>query len=281
MLSKLLHYKFKINLPYLAKYFDLNENDLDLRILSGGTLGVTYKLTLPNNVEYFLKTYDKNKNTLDKEVLLLKNANKNCSDLNPKKFILQNKEVGLMMKFLKPCKSIAPNQILSIINSYQNGFKKIVGENLYTIEDLITNALKEIQNMSDANFLEKDFASMCYENLKKFQKHVKKFPKIICHGDLSIRNIMKNESEYVVVDWEDAFYGIQGYDYLYWLTFFINRPLYSLEIFRKSCLDDETIKSVLILILILKESLSFYSGVYKTNSLTAEERIKEILQFFN
>ena len=64
MLSKLIYYKTKINLPSLATYFGLKENELDLKALNGGTLGVTYKLTLQSGIEYFLKTYDKNKKLL-------------------------------------------------------------------------------------------------------------------------------------------------------------------------------------------------------------------------
>lgn len=281
MLSKLIYYKTKINLPSLATYFGLKENELDLKALNGGTLGVTYKLTLPSGIEYFLKTYDKNKKTLDKEVLLLKAANPNCLNLMAKKFVLPNNEVGLMMKFLQPCKSVNPNEMLSIINSYQSGLSQIMYKNLYTINDLISNALCELKNMMNANFFEKELALFCYEDLKEFEKDIDKYPKIICHGDLGIRNIIKNNDDFVVVDWEDAFWGIQGYDYLYWLTFFKNRPLYSKEVFCKCNLDVKTIKSVLILILILKISLSFYNGVYKTNSLSGEERLREVLDCLN
>ncbi len=81
----------------------------------------------------------------------------------------------------------------------------------------------------------------------------------------------------VVIDWEDAFWGIEGYDYLFWLTFFDNRKYYSQKIFGKTPWGKEIEIAILILIVVLKSELSFRSNRYKENKLTFDERIVEIL----
>ena len=88
--------------------------------------------------------------------------------------------------------------------------------------------------------------------------------------------MLSKEGKRIVIDFEDAFLGIKGYDYLYWLTFFTNRKYYSKEIFLKSGLPSEMIEAVLTMILIVKSAISFYSESYKTNSMTTQERIEKI-----
>ena len=45
------------------------------------------------------------------------------------------------------------------------------------------------------------------------------FGRCLCHGDLGPRNIMSQGGGPVAIDREDAFWGVEGYDYLLWLTF--------------------------------------------------------------
>ena len=91
--------------------------------------------------------------------------------------------------------------------------------------------------------------------------------------------MMTEDQTTVLIDWEDAFLGIEGYDYLYWLTFFNHRKFYSKEIFFRSGCEEDVIKGILVTVLIIKSAISFYAGSYENNSLTFQERIVEILKY--
>jgi hypothetical protein len=78
---------------------------------------------------------------------------------------------------------------------------------------------------------------------------------IIVHGDVGPANILESRSGLVLIDWGDAFWGFQGFDQLYWLTFLQNSRDLNKECIKKLELDIEVCQSTLNVIVLLKEYL--------------------------
>lgn len=102
-------------------------------------------------------------------------------------------------------------------------------------------------------------------------------PRALCHGDFGPKNVMLHGTTPIAIDWEDAFSGIAGYDYLYWLTFMENRPFLHEAAFGRTGLAVEVERGILVLVVLLKSYLAVLSGAYLTHKVTAEARIAGIL----
>lgn len=100
----------------------------------------------------------------------------------------------------------------------------------------------------------------------------------ICHGDLSPRNVMKDGKDLILLDWEDNFLGVKGYDWIYWLSFFANRHLLTLDNLRGSGLPDQFSCATLVAILLVKCELSIQSGASQTNSISIQDRLITALE---
>jgi len=103
------------------------------------------------------------------------------------------------------------------------------------------------------------------------------FGRCLCHGDLGPKNIMSLNGEPMAIDWEDAFWGIEGYDYLLWLTFFENRRHYADGVLGRTPWGLETERAILVMIVILKCALSFRNKTHIGNALSFDQRIVEVL----
>jgi 5-methylthioribose kinase len=103
-------------------------------------------------------------------------------------------------------------------------------------------------------------------------------PAALCHGDFGPKNIMLAGNEPRIIDWEDAFDGIAGYDYLYWLTFMENRPFLRTAAFGQTGLSPEIERAILALVVLLKSYLAVCSGAYLSHAVSPQARIVEILE---
>jgi hypothetical protein len=81
----------------------------------------------------------------------------------------------------------------------------------------------------------------------------------------------------IAIDWEDAFAGVAGYDYLYWLTFMENRPFLREAAFGRTGLAVEVERAILALVVLLKSYLAVLSGAHLSHKVAAEARIAEVL----
>ncbi|TWB87273.1 phosphotransferase family enzyme [Bradyrhizobium macuxiense] len=120
------------------------------------------------------------------------------------------------------------------------------------------------------------WASACLDLLEDEQH---RFVAVPCHGDLGARNLMIDSGGLVAIDWEDALWGIEGYDYLYWLTFMAQRPHYSPTMFGHTPWKKEVEIAVLILIIVLKSWLSVLFETHGSSSLDFNRRVLEIVAF--
>lgn len=296
MLNKLFYYKNKkkVNIDIkpidekiihqLACVFNTDKQSLDIKPLQGGTLGIIYRINLLNeNKKYILKTHlnnDTYKQSLINEFKLLKEAN--IKSFYSELVLLRENQFGILMEQLEKPKIITPPDILRITNQLKN-FSYLKDKNFsYTFNDLINTALSEAEILSDNSIISANTYNIATENINNLYPLTSKYEQVICHGDLSNKNIMCNKKgDFVIIDFEDSFIGPEGYDYLYWLTFFSNRNFYTPDVFRKTNLDKNDTKAILLLVLILKAAISFYSESYKTNTISNDKRINEILNYLD
>jgi thiamine kinase-like enzyme len=100
----------------------------------------------------------------------------------------------------------------------------------------------------------------------------------LCHGDLGPENLLSHDGALIIADWEDAFIGFEGYDFLYYLTFFANRQYRHPDfIWGQTRLSPRQEAAVLIMILVLKSTLSVLAGTHHSNSLTIDQRLMEVV----
>lgn len=131
--------------------------------------------------------------------------------------------------------------------------------------------------LREAGFFSPRVCSRCLDLLEELDDGRETLPSCVCHGDLSDKNIMRNQrGDLVVIDWEDAFWGCPGYDYLYWLTFFNHRKYYSRQAFAVKDLSSRQSRAIVTMILILKSAISFYNGDYRSHRMSMEDRLLEI-----
>jgi hypothetical protein len=102
---------------------------------------------------------------------------------------------------------------------------------------------------------------------------------VICHGDLSTKNIMLSRGKNIIIDWEDSFVGFAGYDYLYWLTFMSNRKYLSRAILGYTALDEKSERGVLLTIVAIKSLISVRSKTIRSSHVPIEQRLLELLTF--
>jgi Phosphotransferase enzyme family len=113
--------------------------------------------------------------------------------------------------------------------------------------------------------------------LARLRQQAPHLRRVVCHGDLGPANIMGDDQGFVVVDWEDVFSGIEGYDELYWLTFMKNRHLITRDVLASSLLGPLVAHDVLLLIVVVKSAISVAQNSYLSDKLSFDDRLTEIL----
>ncbi|MGD5712523.1 phosphotransferase, partial [Xanthomonas citri pv. citri] len=114
--------------------------------------------------------------------------------------------------------------------------------------------------------------------IARLEERFPKLPAALCHGDFGPNNIMLAGTEPLIIDWEDAFGGVDGYDYLYWLTFMENRAFLHTAAFGRAGLSPDIERAILALVVLLKSYLAVCSGAYLKHAVSPQARIAEILQ---
>lgn len=264
------------------------ENGVNVELFpsENGTLGVTFMARGLPEGPCFIKSHLPGtiyRDALKKETELLQIANADALHIKTISLLVHEQEqFYLQMDILKDIDGLRPDDVRTIIRQYQTKFsiKPPPTCYMYEIDEMCAAALAELEVLRSYGFLTKKCYFAAKDKLLLLQEESQKLPRCICHGDLSDRNIMRNAAgRPVVIDWEDAFWGCNGYDYLYWLTFFNHRKFYSKEHIFSEGLDAAQVDSIFTMILVLKSAISFYSCSYRTNSMSMEDRLLEIWEF--
>lgn len=248
----------------------------------GGTLGITFLCQGLGEDPRFLKSHLPGqvfRNTLQKEAALLRAANGESLLLREHKVRLQGEpQLYLEMDVLSESVPLTPEEMGEQLLRLQRRLQNVSGpEGMATLEDLCRAAQTECLVLREAGFFSPRVCSRCLDLLEELDDGRETLPSCVCHGDLSDKNIMRNQrGDLVVIDWEDAFWGCPGYDYLYWLTFFNHRKYYSRQAFAVKDLSSRQSRAIVTMILILKSAISFYNGDYRSHRTSMEDRLLEI-----
>ncbi len=256
----------------------------DLMPLPGGTLGICFKAKLRGQLRFF-KTHaiPSGRSALRREVAFLDAVAQEAADPH----LLETGDaacprVWLHTKLLEPGAPPSPTQISRLIVRYEAGLKEhpCLGRDV-PVEDNIHHLLAQAEEalyvLSKEGFLSVFVRDAAAAGIERLKPVLAALPLQLCHGDLGPANIMSSGDELVALDWEDVFWGVAGYDYLYWMTFFGNRKWLSQYALGNTILDRSSDISLMVVILLLKSLLSVRNGHHIHNSLSIDDRLLEVI----
>lgn len=292
MLSKLRHFGTEIcsyHVPgqeELKSSLDalLDDSLVGLSFVPGGTLGVCFKANL-NGEPRFFKTHavPSGRFTLQREAAFLKATAAEQTD--PRLLHLTEGGAGrvwLHTKLLEPSRLLTPSDVLCLIAGYEkklqldSGLASVVPAS-DNIMQLLSYAESALDFMAGKNVLSPFVINTAHSKIGRLKLDCADLPLQLCHGDLGPANIMIGNGSLIALDWEDAFWGVAGYDYLYWLTFFGNRKWLSKDRLGHTTLDRSTEVALMLIILLLKSWISLRNGSYLQNSITIDQRLLEVI----
>jgi hypothetical protein len=185
----------------------------------------------------------------------------------------------VMDELAEPPNSVGPEATRNIIASFAGPLQAC--QRLIAPDDDFQNLLRAgrmaLEGLSQGGLLSHDLQTAVHRRLQMLGSEASRFQPVICHGDLGPRNVMFRGDQPIVVDWEDAFCGMEGYDYLYWLTFFKNRTYYAQPVLGTTPWGRSIEVAVMVLIVILKCELSLRAEAHTRDAMSFEQRIDELI----
>lgn len=171
---------------------------------------------------------------------------------------------GELISGFKDC--LNSSEVLNLPSTYDIGDLLIEAKDglvsLYSHHAISQCCFQIINSLFD--YLETEFARL---------------PRILCHGDFGLANCMTDKNgQIVLIDWEDAFLGTKNYDLCYWTTFMNHRNYYE-NLLGTECRDRKYNTAVIVMIIVLKEYISFLNGQIRQNKTSCEERLEEVLEY--
>ena len=264
----------------------LGDRISDIQPISGGTLGLAVLARLDGE-QVVLKTYTTpaGEVTLKKEYDIL-------GHLYGDSIHLQKIEVAdgdgnrlwlVMDEMRYPAIAFDADRALAISVDFTEKLKNFHNL-LHTSPDIdfgwiLKRGRESLRNLASSGFIADATQQSVIRYLGLIADISERSKPVLCHGDFGPKNVMLHQIGPVAIDWEDAFWGIEGYDYLYWLTFFENRKYYSDQMFGRTHWNRSIEIAIMLLILVIKSDISFRAAQYAGNKLTFEERLSEILAF--
>jgi hypothetical protein len=250
-------------------------------LVTGGTLNAGLLADL-DGTEVFLKThlYPEGRENLRREAAVMKAASPASFEVDyqetPDSAI--GKRGWLIMPALHPLAvNMDPDDVWRMVETFE---RRLQGATLDSDDDLALLAAEGragLQRLEFLDLVDADAAAAVDSHLGFLEDHLNDFPRIICHGDLGPENILSGRHGPIAVDWEDAFWGIEGYDFLYWLTFMRNREYCNRDTIQRSPCGVKMSSSLLTLIVLLKSYLSVISGSYTRNKVSINSRLTDIV----
>ncbi|MGY3408393.1 hypothetical protein ACVWZV_004506 [Bradyrhizobium sp. GM5.1] len=259
--------------------------DITVTPARGGTLGVCFHADI-SGAPRFLKTHlpgAQARANLVKEadILIRLYGNGVILDRLDVRVADGSVRLCLVMAELVPLATpMQPEEAMAIMRSYTGQLTNYLPEHLAPSSDFeqyLVCAVHAVGELSERGLLNRGSAADLRRLIAHLQDHIGSQPRVVCHGDFGPKNIMSNGTQPIAIDWEDAFWGIAGYDYLYWLTFMENRPFLHRAAFGRTGLEPCLEHAILALIVLLKSFLSVRSGAYLAHAVSIQTRIAEVL----
>lgn len=187
----------------------------------------------------------------------------------------------LIMDYLSP-DLLHPDQVYLLQSDFNHKLKRLeLFEKIpdyLNLKNLCARAFIAADEMLQSNILDSALLSEIQSYLRALAGYVENVPREICHGDLGPKNILFRKRIPIAIDWEDVFWGIRDYDYLYWLTFLENRKFYSTDVLDHVSHPLEISQAIMLMVVVLKEDLARRSGISMQGRLPVSERVIELLQ---
>lgn len=258
----------------------------DLAPVAGGTLGATY-VARGQTPATFVKSYS---TPAGHENLRLEGALLDGTygpAINLQRLEIESHghtRLWLVMDELHPTSNdIAPAQVLAMIDDYNARLGAPHGDEASPPEgsDIIALARQApafVDQLSAAGKAATGTVTVIRDALRDIEACRLAHGRIICHGDLSPRNILSKNGQLIAIDWEDALWAFPGFDYLYWLTFLENRRLYTSDaILGVTPLGKTLERSVMIVVVTIKAFIAHALKADTHHKLTLDARVSEIL----
>lgn len=269
-------------LPALRRHLQSSGSNATVALVPDGTLGICFAADISGE-KRFMKTHLPGATARDS---LAKEANI-LLQLYGKTIVLDRFDIRLAdgterlcltMPALAPLAGpMPPADAATMADTLSERLKDWRPGHLASFEHYLTSAEQALETLSERGLLERASAAEVRGLIALLADRLPDLPGALCHGDFGPKNIMLQAAEPRVIDWEDAFHGIAGYDYLYWLTFMENRPILQKDPFGRTGLAQDVERAVLALVVLLKSYLAVLSGAHLKHALSAEARIAEIL----
>lgn len=260
----------------------MGESLTGLKPLEGGTLGVVFAGILDGSECCFKSNVAPlGVFTLQRECAFLQRTAGSRADA---RLITINEShedrTWLQMKQLRSCSDLTPTTIRELAATYEAQLKREIDSHLVPLGDnihlLLQNAEEAITFLSARCLISPNVKSEAEARISYLRSVSGEWDLQLCHGDLGPANILCDDIGPIAIDWEDAFWGIAGYDYLYWLTFFSNRRWLSPEVLGHTPWGRSSEVALMIMVLLLKCMLSVRDGSYHGNKISFDRRLMEV-----
>lgn len=255
-----------------------------IEVVDGGTLGLCFTGELLGQKRFF-KTYatPAGRSTLEREAgFLVATAGARVDAGLNSVTSGQETRTWLNMKVLQPGYPLHPEAVRDIVSCYERALSPIESEiaipSSESFDLLLSEANAALATLSQERLISGRITEQVQNYLDLLLSSAPAWERQICHGDLSPANIRSDDMGPVVVDWEDAFWGVAGYDYLYWLTFFENRKWLLPEQLGHTCLGKKNEVAIMTAVILLKSILSVRNGSYRANAISFDQRLTEVIK---
>lgn len=256
-----------------------------LSVVSGGTAARTL-MARGDEGARFLKTYDGPRGALRlrQEAALLTAAYPDMIGAAIVEVPVRGRSHPwlVMDELFIPAAVVEPEAVHQIITAYSLRVNaapvSAIAPRETSVAHLLATARPAVDELERRGELDRGAARDMEAALDLIEARLTLLPPILCHGDLSPRNIMADRGGHLfAIDWEDALWGVEGYDYLYWLTFFQNRRFYgSSRVLGVTTLGRDLEVALMLFIVLIKGYIAAVNGTSATNSLSLTQRIAEI-----
>lgn len=248
----------------------------DIKPVTAGTMGLCFTAEASGK-PVFCKTHRRAQDTaLIKEGTIAANAYGERIGIHLQ---VIGPRVWMISNILEPATPLSPEQAWHLIQDYTarladraNAMAIVPKEDDFSV--LLKSAQDALSELSYQQAIDVGTRASVEAALTHLNNET--FRRCLCHGDLGPKNIMSLAGEPMAIDWEDAFWGVEGYDYLLWLTFFENRRYYAEGVLGRTPWGLETERAILAMIVILKCVLSFRNKTHIGNTLSFDRRIAEV-----
>jgi len=158
---------------------------------------------------------------------------------------------------LSPAKKPLTSEVFKLIGSCESRLTElpIILSKNFNLNLLIDFSRNAISHFRLSGQLGASWVSRLENDIEILNAFFNQSKQVIVHGDVGPANILESSSGLVLIDWGDAFWGFQGFDQLYWLTFLQNSRDINKNCIEKLNLDTEVCQSTLNVIVLLKEYL--------------------------